>query len=582
MNAFRRNIVLFLVFFVALNLISAQDYNSVVNKKRDTWHEFIQQKFYVSNEIRNDSLTFFTEVDKLRQAAANAGDRQLVLEADFLKFNFLSSRAYPHYLEEINLLKKEINTSGIKQLQARIYQAIGLHYFYEVKDYTKAVQEIGQSYDFIKELTEADLPDKQELLYNIAFMYYQVDYNNTALEYLELAEKEKTKSYYPLLRLNILNTKGMIYKNKNDWDKAIATFNKVYKHAVQIDHLLWQRVAQNNLAEIYYFQHKYDHALHNLRWTMQHNSNHEIIDLLLKKHRLLALIYLKTNANEYFNKEIEEIEQLLKWTNQKEEVSKLDQILYLRAHSKKLNGDFKQAYVLMDSALVLTKKENTLKNAELIERHSYQEAVHRYNHEKIAFENQKKINIIVWIGAISIVILLVFIFITLTQKQKLLHKQKKVKLELEKQLIKSELEDASEKLEKITLSLLEKNEQIQQIQKELESIGKDKINDKDSKERIAHLNSLLSRSIITADRWLEFKRAFENVHKDFIENLKIKMPDITDSEIRYIVLRKLNLTSKEIASILGIQFDTVRLYKYRIKKKYNIDDEILEGIINNL
>lgn len=582
MIASRQNIVYLFIFFLPLNFLFAQDYNSVVNKGRDKWHDFIHQRFYGSNEIRNDSVAFFIEVEKLRKAATDTGDKQLVLEADFLKYNFLSSRDYPPYLEEINLLKDQINASGIKQLQARIYQAIGLHYFYEVKDYAMAVEKIGQSYTFIQKLTQADLPDKQELLYNIAFMYYQVDYYNAALEYISLAEKEPTKSYYPQLGLILLNLKGIIYKNKEDWSNAIITFNKVYENALSTNKETWQRVAQNNLAEIYYRQNSFNSALRNLNWTLQANNDQEVIEILLKKYKLLALIYIKTNNIEGFSKAVEEIEQLLVSVTNNEEISRLDQLLHLRAYSKKLKGDFEQAYILMDSALIMTQREHTLKNTELIERYSYKEAIQKYNHEKIAFENQKKINIIVWVGAVSIVILLIVIFITLIQKQKLLHKQKKVRLELEKQLIKNELESASEKLEEITLSLLEKNEQIQQIQKELELIGNDKVKDNDSKERVAHLNSLLSRSIITPDRWLQFKRAFENVHKNFIENLKIKMPELTESEIRYIVLRKLNLNSKEIASILGIQFDTVRLYKYRIKKKCDINDEVLEDIIASL
>ncbi len=582
MITFRQNIVLFFILFFPLNFLFAQDYNSIVNQRRDQWHDFIHQRFYGFNEIRNDSVVFFKEVEKLRKVATDAGDKQLMLEADFLKYNFLSSRDYPFYLEEIDLLKNKINASGIKQLQARIYQAIGLHYFYEVKDYAKAVEKIGQSYTFIQDLTQADLPDKQELLYNIAFMYYQVDYYNAALEYINLAENEPSKSYYPQLRLLLLNLRGIIYKNKEDWDNAILTFNEVYENALSKKKETWQRVAQNNLAEIYYRQNSFKNALRHLNWTLEANDNQEIIEILLKKHKLLALIYIKTNNIKGFSKAVEEIEQLLVLVTNKEEIDRLGQLLHLRAYSKKLKGDYEQAYVLMDSALMMTQREHTIKNTELIERYSYKEAIQKYNHEKSALENQKKTNIIVWIGAISIVILLIVIFITLIQKQKLFHKQKKVRLELEKQLIKNELENASEKLKEITLSLLEKNEQIQQIQKELELIGNDKVKDNDSKERVAYLNSLLSRSIITPDRWLQFKRAFENVHKNFIENLKIKMPELTESEIRYIVLRKLNLTSKEIASILGVQFDTVRLYKYRIKKKYDIDDEALEDIIVDL
>lgn len=560
----------------------AQDYTHIVHSKREKWHDFIHERFYGATQIRDDSVAYFTEVAKLRQVAQKAGDQQLLLEADFLKYNFLSSRGYPTYLEEIKVLEHKITASGIQQLQARIYQAIGLHYFYELKDYPKAIEKLSQSYEVIKLLSQEDLPDKQELLYNIAYVYYQVDYNKAALEFINLAEKEPAQSYYPQLPLNILNTKGMIYKNKGDLDTAISVFKKVYEMAKNADYQIWECVALNNLAEIYLFKNEYDNALSSLNWTLSPDDNKETVDVLLKKHRLQAMIYIHLNKEEDFKSEVVAIEQLLRLVKEKSKVLRYDQILHLRAHSEKLKGNLDKAYVLMDSVVLMTKKANALIKAELIESYSYKEAIQKYNHEKEAFESQKKISVIVWISSIAIIILLVFIFIVLIQKQKLQHKQKKIQLELEKQQVQNQLKEASEKLEKITLSLLKKNEEIQQIQNELESLEKNGREDKVTQERVAYLNSLLSQAIITSDKWVQFKRAFINVHENFIDNLKTKLPEITESEIRYIVLRKMNLNSREIASLLGVQFDTVRLYKYRIKKKYNISDDDLDQLIDGI
>src|SRR5690606_132670 len=98
-----------------------------------------------------------------------------------------------------------------------------------------------------------------------------------------------------------------------------------------------------------------------------------------------------------------------------------------------------------------------------------------------------------------------------------------------------------------------------------------------------HLRKLMSAAIITDEKWIEFKKAFEKVHHNYIDNLKKKLPHLTEAEVRYLVLRKLNLTPKEIAALLAIQPDSIRLYRYRIRKKHDLeDDSSLEKIIFNV
>lgn len=570
------------IFFI--QNIQAQEYNSILNKSRKEWHNYIHRKFYISLELRADSVAYFNEVSELRKAAKQANDIQLILETDFLKYNYLSSRNYPKYLEEIDLLQQKADEAGIGQLQARIRQAIGLHHFYETQNYVKAIQYLSDSYQYIKDLTDVDLPDKQELLFNIGFIYYLIGYEYTALEYLGLAQNAPIGDYYSQLPLNIMNTKGMIYLARDRVEEALEMFNQIYLITEKSNQEIWRNVSLNNLAKTYFYKKEYDKALSYLNWKdFQTPIDLERLNIQLKRQILLSLIYIETAQQENALREIKKIDKLLENFPNTKGIDDLEQIFYLKSYAENEKGAYQKAYQLLDSALTLTNEMHKIKNAELIKKHEDKENIEKYFRHKAEIENQKKINLIVWIGAISVVILLVIIFMISIQKQKIMHNQKRIKLELEKKQIEIELDNAIQKLDQLTTSFLEKNNEVQQYQEELRRIEQNPEKNEQIIERINHLNNLLSQAIITDEKWIQFKRAFEKVHQNFIPRLKAKLPLISEAETRYVVLKKLNLSSKEIASILGIQPDSIRLYRYRILKKHQIkNDTTLEDIISEL
>ncbi len=70
--------------------------------------------------------------------------------------------------------------------------------------------------------------------------------------------------------------------------------------------------------------------------------------------------------------------------------------------------------------------------------------------------------------------------------------------------------------------------------------------------QIAKIDKILQSNILTDEDWENFKQAFEDIYPTFFSKLRFKYPTITVSELRLSALIKLNLSIKEIASILGI------------------------------
>jgi hypothetical protein len=73
--------------------------------------------------------------------------------------------------------------------------------------------------------------------------------------------------------------------------------------------------------------------------------------------------------------------------------------------------------------------------------------------------------------------------------------------------------------------------------------------------------------------WDNFNRYFGNVHGSFFDKINIEFPELSTSEKRLAALIRMNLTNREIASILNIESASVKIAKYRLKKKLNLDEE---------
>lgn len=75
---------------------------------------------------------------------------------------------------------------------------------------------------------------------------------------------------------------------------------------------------------------------------------------------------------------------------------------------------------------------------------------------------------------------------------------------------------------------------------------------------------------------------FEKVHENFFNKLKELDPGITKRELRLCAFVKMNLTNKEIAPLLNISTRGVETARYRLRKKFNINEESFNSYLENL
>ena len=111
------------------------------------------------------------------------------------------------------------------------------------------------------------------------------------------------------------------------------------------------------------------------------------------------------------------------------------------------------------------------------------------------------------------------------------------------------------------LDVARQNEKVDSMLEEIKS------GNKVSVER--SLNELKS----TDSHWEALMIRFSNLHPHFIDKLKSKYPELSQSELEFCALVKLNLSYKDIAGIMNISHQSVFKKKYRVSQKIKVNEE---------
>ena len=125
-------------------------------------------------------------------------------------------------------------------------------------------------------------------------------------------------------------------------------------------------------------------------------------------------------------------------------------------------------------------------------------------------------------------------------------------------------------LASVSLSINRKNRLILHVINKLSSIKSRLADDERKLKNEVHFLIQTISDETKDDSWMSFKTYFENVHPTFFQNFLESFPDLSPAEIKLSAFLRLNLTSKEIASMLFITPDSVKTARNRLRKKLNL------------
>jgi DNA-binding CsgD family transcriptional regulator len=182
------------------------------------------------------------------------------------------------------------------------------------------------------------------------------------------------------------------------------------------------------------------------------------------------------------------------------------------------------------------------------------------------------------------------------QKEKVLHERKLLAKEqefreeslvaekkiehLKNEKLLSEMKHKNRELANSTMYIIQKNKFLNGLKDELTEITA--IATENSKSRIRQLLRKIDRDINNDKYFKVFDSYFDDVHQDFLNRLKERHPELSPKELRLCAYIRMNISSKEIASLLNISIRGVEVSRYRLRKKLNLEHEtnLTEYILN--
>ncbi|RED94078.1 7TM diverse intracellular signaling domain-containing protein [Marinoscillum furvescens] len=140
-------------------------------------------------------------------------------------------------------------------------------------------------------------------------------------------------------------------------------------------------------------------------------------------------------------------------------------------------------------------------------------------------------------------------------------------LDFQLKLREKDLQNEKQQLATTTLWLTQKNSVLQDLQKSLKALEGEA-----DAQHIKALSKKLGNHLHADQDWERFKEHFEKVHTGFFSSLYERFPELTTNEQRLCAYLRMNLSSKEIATLLGVSVNAIEQARRRLRKKLGISN----------
>ncbi|MBK7475332.1 MAG: hypothetical protein IPI11_04665 [Haliscomenobacter sp.] len=135
----------------------------------------------------------------------------------------------------------------------------------------------------------------------------------------------------------------------------------------------------------------------------------------------------------------------------------------------------------------------------------------------------------------------------------------------------TELHFKNQELTSFTYHLVNKNELISEINAVVHRL-EHKLNDHpEVKKELRQILKLTDKNADVDANWQDFIKNFDQVHAHFYKRLTEEFKDLSPNDYKMCTYLRMNLTSKEIASLMNISIRSVETNRYRLRKKLGID-----------
>ena len=147
-------------------------------------------------------------------------------------------------------------------------------------------------------------------------------------------------------------------------------------------------------------------------------------------------------------------------------------------------------------------------------------------------------------------------------------------LSLKNDKLATEVDTKTNELMSKAVQMAHKNELLLGIKDDLENIKT--ASETERLKSLKGLSRTLESEIENKENWDQFLLYFNQTHQDFIHQLQTKHPNLTQNDLRMCALTRLNMSNRDMATLLNISITGIEKSRYRLKKRLDltVDDDL--------
>jgi len=531
-----------------------------VFKVEPAMHQRVIRQVYRSAVLQMDSARAMAALEALEADARAAGERDVELYSIGYQGAYLLSRSGKNTEPGKRLFMQAIEgaeTYGLPELKGYFTFFLG-YALYRRKAVEEALVYMFEGMDDMATIGYRQVPSVELCLFLTGDLYFDFDNYDRALAYYREALKHCGDN--TPMRIMTYNKMAAAQVEMKNYGPALHYFNRGIHLADSLHDTLSLAFLQSNLAQLYIELADLDRAEPLLRFACEQGSRLGQESVVLSSLLQQAVIATQRGAYEEAAGKVAAIKQKLAAPNTYA-MEALVEYYQVKSRLCDATGQYKEASAYKDSVKLLRDSISVERDANMLANMRAQITAERHKADLLVLEKEKEIQRILrnvtLAGAVAVVLLLTGLFYAIWRKQRRARQQYKM-----------EKEDAERKLRMFRSNIQRKNQLIESFRQQLEyQPVAAEANDRE----VLH-EQLYQSIILTEEDWLEFKKLFERVYPDFITQLQVKYPELTSAEIRLLTLLKLNLSTSEIAGMLGILPQSVRKTRSRLMKKLDVAD----------
>jgi ligand-binding sensor domain-containing protein/DNA-binding CsgD family transcriptional regulator len=144
-------------------------------------------------------------------------------------------------------------------------------------------------------------------------------------------------------------------------------------------------------------------------------------------------------------------------------------------------------------------------------------------------------------------------------------------LHLQNDKLATEIDTKNNELMSKAVQMAHKNELLLGIKDDLETIKT--ASETERLKSLRKLTRTLESEIENKESWDQFLLYFNQTHQNFIHELQTKHPNLTQNDLRMCALTRLNMSNRDMATLLNISITGIEKSRYRLKKRLDLTGE---------